>query len=125
MAEKRPMGPPPGRGPGGPRRGPAQKPKNAKATLLRLCGYLRPYTGRLVLVLFTTLASAGLSVLSTYFLKPIINDFNVPLIGQGDPDLSGFILQLVKMAAVYIASSGCTWLTGRLMLTVSTQFRTL
>jgi len=119
MAEKKPpMGPPPGRGRG---RGPAQKPKNAKGTLLRLLGYLRPYVPRLVLVFFTTLASAGLSVLSTYFLKPIINDFIVPLIGQGDPDLSGFILQLVKMGLVYIASAGCTWLTGRLMLTVSTN----
>ena len=124
MERKRPMGPPPGRGPGhgpGRGRGPMQKPKNAKATLVRLSGYLKPYLPRLVLVLFTTLASAGLSVLSTYFLKPIINDFIVPLIGKGDADLSGFILQLVKMAIVYLASAGCTWLTGRLMLTVSTN----
>jgi hypothetical protein len=37
MAEKRPMGPPPGRGHGR-GRGPVQKPKNAKGTLLRLLG---------------------------------------------------------------------------------------
>ena len=70
----------PGRGPmGGPggRRGPgvrAQgKPKNTKATILRLFSYIKRYSGLLMLVLRCMLGSTVAELCGAYMLSPVIN----------------------------------------------------
>ena len=89
-----------GRGPG---RGPAlEKPKTPKATIGRLAKYLMAYKGQMLLVIVGIIGSSGASVASTYFLKPIINDYIVPFIGQENPNLSAFVSMLCLMAVVYL-----------------------
>lgn len=65
------------RGPGGPRgpHGPRAhgKPKNTKATVKRIWGYLAKYKLRLVFVLICMLASTVASLLGSYMLAPIVN----------------------------------------------------
>ena len=65
-----------GGGPGG-RRGPgvrAQgKPKNTKATVLRLFSYIKKYTGLLLVVLLCMLGSTVASLCGSYMLSPVIN----------------------------------------------------
>ena len=67
---------PMGGGPGG-RRGPAVraqgKPKNTKATVLRLFSYIKKYTGLLIIVLFCMLGSTLADLCGTYMLSPVIN----------------------------------------------------
>ena len=68
---------PMGHGPGGRGRGPGVrakgKPKNTKATILRLFSYIKKYTGLLLLVLLCMLGSTLSSLCASYMLSPIIN----------------------------------------------------
>ena len=107
-----------GRGPG---RGPAlEKPKNPKETIGRLAKYLMAYKGQMLLVVVGIIGSSGASVASTYFLKPIINDYIVPFIGQENPNLSAFVSMLCLMAVVYLIGVGCGYLYKRLMVNIAT-----
>ena len=92
-------------------RGPAlEKPKTPKATIGRLAKYLMAYKGQMLLVVVGIIGSSGASVASTYFLKPIINDYIVPFIGQENPNLSAFVSMLCLMAVVYLIGVGCGYL---------------
>ena len=107
-----------GRGPG---RGPAlEKPKNPKETIGRLAKYLMEYKGQMLLVVLGICGSSGASVASTYFLKPIINDYIVPFIGRENPDLSAFVSMLCLMAVVYLIGVGSGYLYKRLMVNIAT-----
>ncbi len=68
-----------------------EKPKNVKRTLSRIFQYVLEYRIQLVIVVVAIIGSSLSGVAATYFLKPIINDYVIPLIGQKSPDLSGFI----------------------------------
>ena len=109
--------PGPGRGPG---RGPVRKPKNAKKTLRRIFSYMKPFKGRLVLIVLCIILSAVADVAGTYFLKPVLNEYLVPFIGQKNVDLSGFAAMLLMMGGIYLAGAAATYVYNRLMLTVST-----
>lgn len=106
-------------GPGGHGRAKFEKPQNAKATLSRLLKYLGHYRGRLALIAAGIIVSALASVVGTYFIKPIINDYVVPLIGQQHPDLSGLLRLIVVLAAIYALGIGASYLYQRLMINVS------
>ncbi len=106
-------------GPGGGPRGFA-KPKNTSKTLKRLLNYLLEYKLHLIAIVIAIIGSSLSGVAGTYFLKPIINDYVVPFIGQENPDLSGFIGMIGIMAAVYAFGVICSFTYNRLMLKVST-----
>lgn len=97
-----------------------EKPKNVKRTLSRIFQYVLEYRIQLVIVVVAIIGSSLSGVAATYFLKPIINDYVIPLIGQKSPDLSGFISMLSVMAAIYLFGVFCAYLYSRLMLNVST-----
>ena len=69
------MGPGRPGGPGGPRRNPAMKgkPKNTKATVRRLWGYVSAYRWLLLVVLLCMLTSTLASLTGSFLLNPIIN----------------------------------------------------
>lgn len=104
----------------GPRKQSFAKPKNAKGTFRRILKYFKPYRGQLVLVLIGLLASVAANIAGTYMLKPIINDYIVPWIGNENPDFTGLIGQLTVMAAVYTIGILGTFMYNRLMINVST-----
>lgn len=104
----------------GPRKQSFAKPKNAKGTFRRILKYFKPYRAQLVLVLIGLLASVAANIAGTYMLKPIINDYIVPWIGNENPDFTGLIGQLAVMAAVYTIGILGTFMYNRLMINVST-----
>lgn len=106
-------------GPGGGPRGFA-KPKNTSKTLKRLLSYLFAYKLHLVAIVIAIIGSSLSGVAGTYFLKPIINDYVVPFIGQENPDLTGFLGMIGIMVAVYAFGVICSFTYNRLMLKVST-----
>ncbi|MPM11864.1 putative ABC transporter ATP-binding protein [bioreactor metagenome] len=106
-------------GPGGGPRGFA-KPKNTSKTLKRLLSYLFDYKFHLVAIVIAIIGSSLSGVAGTYFLKPIINDYVVPFIGQENPDLTGFLGMIGIMVAVYAFGVICSFTYNRLMLKVST-----
>lgn len=104
----------------GPRKQSFAKPKNAKGTFRRILKYFKPYRGQLVLVLIGLLASVAANIAGTYMLRPIINEYIIPWIGNENPDFTGFIGQLAVMAAVYTIGILGTFMYNRLMINVST-----
>ncbi len=110
-------------GPGG--RGgfgrPTQKPKNVKKTIKRLLSYMGEYKGLLVLVFFCIIFSSGAMIVGTTLLKPVLNDYIIPLIGQEHPDLSRFVVLLIVMACVYIFGSLVSYANNRIMLHISSR----
>ena len=96
-----------------------EKPQNAGKTLLRILSYLKHYKIRLIIAAVCMVVTALASVGGTYFLKPALNDYIVPLIGQENPDLSGFIRTLCIMAAFYLTGALANFTLQRMMITVT------
>lgn len=89
----------PGGGPHARAMGAKGKPKNAKQTISRLFKYVKPYTFRLILVLFFMLLHTVTALVGGYLLNPIINK----IAGIGTTSQSGF---LAVMADNIISSLG-------------------
>ena len=107
-------------GPGPRISGPVRKPKNTKKTIQRILKHLVTCKLQLALVFLGILISSAAGVAGTYFLKPLINNYIVPLIGQQNPDLTGFIRMLSLMGAIYILGIACAYLYGRMMINIAT-----
>lgn len=97
------------------------KPKSAKKTLSRILGYMMKKKWLLLLVALFVLVSAGASVAGTYFLKPLINDGIVPLIGTplAEADFTPLLEMLIVVAAVYALGVLSAYAYSRLMIYVS------
>lgn len=98
-----------------------QKPKNTKRTLLRLIGYLGRQKWKLLLVAVFIILSTGANIAGTYFLKTLINDYIVPLIGnaQSLQDFMPLAQALLKMGIVYAVGAMSAYIYSRIMLNVS------
>ena len=90
-----------------------RKPKNTRGTLIRILGYAGKNKFLLVLILVLMLLSTGCSLLASYYLKPLIDDYIVPLITQPEKDYSALALQLLILAGIYLASAAATYFTSR------------
>jgi len=101
------------------RRRPAAKPKNAGKTIGRLLKYMFRYKLHLTIAAASVIVSSAANVAGTYFLKPIINQYIVPLIGNKDPDLSGFASIIILLGMIYILGVVATYTFNRLMLNIS------
>ncbi len=136
-----------GHGPGGPRgprggRGPQMrgkgKPKDSRATIRRLVGYIAAYRIRLLVVLLCMLGSTLASLLGGYFLRDVINVLDntvapdksvllrifMPKAAASatltpDERLGCLAVILGVLACIYAVGIVTTYLQGRLMLTVS------
>ena len=77
----------------------ATKGRFDKAALKRLFGYLLKYKYRLLIVTLCIIMSSIVSVVSQLFLKKLIDDIIVPLVGETNPlytPLINFIITLKK-----------------------------
>lgn len=73
----------PGRGPGGPGgrgRRATGKPKNTKATISRLIGYIKTQKLKLLLVAICMICSTLSSLFGSYMLAPIINKLSITIV---------------------------------------------
>lgn len=113
-------------GPGGRGRGrPMEKPKNAGKTLKRLISYMSEYKLQLFIVVLCIIVNAAATAVGMYMLKPILNDYIIPLIGQQNPDLSHFLHLLILGVFIFAGAALASWLNSRIMLVIcsSTLFR--
>ncbi len=102
-------------------KGPMGKPQNIKKTVGRILSYMTGFQLHLTVAVFCIIFSAAASIAGTYFLKPLVNQFILPFIGQQNPDLSAFIQMLSLMAGIYLLGAVSTFAYNRIMLTVSTR----
>ena len=100
-----------GPGPGGGRD--FRKPKDTKGTLLRIMGYAGKNKGLFLLILVLMLVSTGCQLIASYYLKPLIDDYIVPLITQPEKNYAALAGQLLILAGIYIASALATYFTSR------------
>ena len=136
MAEmKKNAAPPAGRPPMGPgpkgMRGPGGKPKNTKATIRRIFGYIKNDVPMLVLVLFCVLTNTACSLAGSYLLRPIINNLGdnakdyllaSSLTAQNEilaNGISALLKGLLLMMSVYLISVACSYAQSRIMVTIS------
>ncbi len=96
-----------------------QKPSNPIKALARIFSYLGGSKAFLLVVAICLIISSLAGIIGTYMLKPIINDYIAPFVGKGEADTSGLIRMLAILAAVYLAGVIATFITNRLMVTVS------
>ena len=123
----RPAGPMGGpmRGPGGMMGMPAQKAKDFKGTTHRLLGYLRPYTGQLIIVLLTALLSTIFTIVGPKIMGQATTILFEGLIAkaQGIPGASidfGAIANILMILIVlYFISSAFSYLQQYVMAGVA------
>ena len=106
---------------GGPRgpRGDGRMAKDAKGTMKRLMGYLGAYKVRLFFVIICAVGNTVASVLSSSFIRTLIDDHIAPLLLESAPVFTGLLLALVRMAVIYLVGMTCGFLSNRLMIAVS------
>lgn len=103
------------------RRGNFRKPKNGKKTFFRLMGYLAKRKWLLILVVLLVLLSTAGTVLASYFIKILADDYLIPMLAAGaqNADFGPLILMLVKMGGLFAFSALASWGYARIMLTLS------
>ncbi len=104
-------------GPGGGRD--FRRPKDAKGTLIRILGYAGRRKGLFVLVLVTMLISTVCTLAASYYLRPLIDDYIVPLITSPEKNFSALAGQLGILAGIYLASAVATYFTSRTCMTLA------
>ena len=105
-------------GPKGPR-GDGRMAKDAKGTMKRLMGYLGAYKVRLFFVIVCAVGNTVASVISSTFIRTLIDDHITPLLLESAPVFTGLALALVRMAVIYLVGMTCGFLSNRLMIAVS------
>ena len=115
-ASKRGMG----HGPGGPGGGRMAKgtPKNSKATIKRLMGYLNEDKSKMMLAFFCVIVNTVASLAGSYMLRPIINTYIAPTDGSRG-DVAGLAKALVVLALVYAVGVVANYAQAKVMLTVA------
>ena len=106
-----------GPGPGGGKD--FRKPKDTKGTLLRILSYAGKNRFMIVLILLTMLISTGASLLASYYLKPLIDDYIVPLITQPEKNYIPLLIQLCILAGIYLISALTNYLNSRFCMNLA------
>ena len=100
------------------------KPKNAKGTLARLMGYLKPQRGKLIVVAVCILLSTLITTTGTYLLKSVVDDYLIPLRNQymagSAVDYAPFLRFMATLLLMYFAGAASQFLYNRLMMLAST-----
>ena len=100
---------------------PMQKPQNVGKTVKRIISYLTEYKGLLALVVFCILFSSAAMIVGTGLLRPVLNDYIVPFIGQENPNLTKFVSLLCVMIVIYVIGALASYANSRIMIHISTK----
>ncbi|MGI5874264.1 MAG: ABC transporter ATP-binding protein [Bacillota bacterium] len=99
----------------------AMKEKPDMATVKRLLRYVFAggYGPRLGFVVICIIMTVVASVVSSLFIRVLIDDYIVPLTRAADPDFSGLIRMLCVVGAVYLGGVLAGLIYNRMMVTIS------
>lgn len=87
-------------------------------TIRRLFSYMSGYRVQLGFVLIFILLSAAVGASTSLFLRVLIDDKIMPLLGSHEPDLAGIMQLVLLMLPIYGAGVLSAWLYNRMMVTV-------
>ena len=74
---------------------------------------------RLLLVVISIISSSIIMVMSSVFMKSLVDQFIVPLLGQDNPDFSGLNHLIIKMITLFSIGILTTFAYNRLMIVVA------
>lgn len=98
-----------------------EKPKDAKATIKRLWGYLKQSKALLIIVIVLVIVTAVIDMASIYVLAPIIDDYIMPMVEN--KGASEYVSGLAKMIGIflglYVAYVICNYISSKIMIKVS------
>jgi len=105
---------------------PAMPPKGGRppmkfdaSVLKRLMKYMKPYRLQVILVAISIVISSVAGVASSLFIKTLIDDHIIPLVGVTDPDFSGLLSAIIGMCVVFALGIVCTLFYNRMMANIS------
>ena len=106
---------------GGPRGPQGMGPKQPihKETVVRVLKYVAPFWPRLLLALACVVINAVATASAATFLGRIIDDYIAPLLKAADPDFSGLLAAIFRMAALYLLAIAAVFTQARVMAVVS------
>lgn len=119
MAEERKPKVNNGPGPRGPR-GPRPKIENPGRLLKRVLGYtFKDYGIQWVVVIICIFATVFASLQGTLFMRTLIDDYILPLIGRQNPDFSELAGAIGRVACFYGIGVAASFIQSRLMIYVT------
>lgn len=113
-----PMGSRRGGGPGGAGMRMGGKPKNTSKTVRRLFSYITSHLSLLLLAVVCMFASTGLSLASSYLLRPMINNIADASV-SAQTRLANLASSAAVLLLVYALSAVFTYFQSRVMLHIS------
>ncbi len=127
MAEERNSrtnrGPGQGRGPGGPGgprgRGPRPKVENPGKIFKRIMGYtLKDYAIGWVVVVICIFATVYCSLQGTMFMRTLIDDYILPLIGRENPEFDALAGAITRVAIFYALGVAAAYTQSRILINI-------
>ncbi|MCR5494710.1 MAG: ABC transporter ATP-binding protein/permease [Treponema sp.] len=97
------------------------KPKDTKKVFSRLIAYMGTFKFLWILIIFFVFLSSGAEIASSYMVKPILNDYIIPLVGAESPDFVPLIFVLIKTGFLFLFGVLASWGNGRLILYISSN----
>ncbi len=96
-----------------------RRAKDAKGTIKRLLTYVAQYKLHIILVMLCIIGNAVASVMSSSFIRTLIDDHITPLLASANPAFGGLAWALARMACIYLVGMICGFCYNRLMVVVS------
>lgn len=98
-----------------------RKPKSTGKTIARILRYMLDKKWMLILAVMFVLISAGAGVAGTYFLKPLINQYILPLIGKNpqETDLGPLRQMILMMSFIYLIGALSSYIYSLFMIRIS------
>lgn len=107
-------------GPGRRNMGPRPSLKNPKATLMRIMKYVgKKYFIHCVIVVVCIFVSALANVQGTLFMRTLIDDYIVPLLGNKNPDFGPLAGAITRVAIFYALGACAAYGQSMIMMYVS------
>ncbi len=93
---------------------------DGKGMFKRLIGYmLREYKTPFLIACVLIVLSSVASIAGSGFLGMFVDGYVTPLIGQANPDYTGFILSLCVLGAIFLIGGTCNYVYNRLMIVIA------
>lgn len=87
---------------------------------MRLLAYImKNYAVHCILVVICIFITVLASVQGTWFMQTLIDGYILPLIGQADPDFSGLLHAIMRVAIFYLIGALASYIYTRIMVNVS------
>ena len=97
------------------KRKPQHRPENGRKTFLRLASYLSGYRLSVTIIAILVVLSIAASLLGSYMIRPIINDYIIPW------NLEGLGRMLLILLSIFLVSVTATYIQYRLLIKVGTR----